>query len=248
MEDVTCGVKTLMRPACLNRLLKSVYAYYPTMKMVIVDDSKDASLSELDLQFYPHVKYIRAPYDTGLGACRNIMVDAIETKYTVYLDDDFVFIAETQLEKFHAVLAAGKADLVGGQYKEKGSFRLYHGLFHRENGLLTYVRANRGEAAVPFGQLDEVRFKYVDVVNNFFMARTDLLQEVRWDGELKINTHTEFFLRASEQMRIAYCPEVHVYHRQVRNREYSKLRFRRYREIALRKHGIHHVKFEGKWG
>jgi glycosyltransferase involved in cell wall biosynthesis len=242
MDDVTCGIKTLLRPACLDRLLTSIFKKYPDMKVVVVDDGKE-DLSIVFADQWPTVQYIKVSYDTGLGACRNIMVDAIDTKYTVYLDDDFVFIKDTKLETFREILESGKVDLIGGQYKEHGSFRLYHGLLEQKGDTLHYHRQSWREARVGSAQ-----FSVVDIVNNFFMAKTDQLQSTRWDSELKINTHTEFFLRACAQMRIGYCPEVHVHHAQKRNKAYNKLRARRFREIGLKKHGIEHVRFHGKWG
>jgi len=250
VQDVTCGIKTLMRPDCLLRLLDSIYRFYPDMRCVIVDDSQQPTLPAN----YAHrdkINYITTDYDIGLGPGRNVMIDNVDTKYCVYLDDDFVFTNKTQLELMKGVLDTGKADLVGGQVRERGHFRLYHGLLDVQGSVLTYRRAAYGKELIPLNSDGQgVEIKYVDIVLNFFMARTDLLQQVKWDPELKINTHSEFFMRAKDQMKIAFCADCHVNHnRKGAQPGYGKLRKRPHRKIGLQKHGIRTCKFVGgRWG
>lgn len=245
VSRITCGIKTFERPRSIDRLLSSIYRYYPTIRCVVVDDSRQPSL---DPEKWPHVTYVRLPFDTGLGAGRNAMIDAVETDYCLYLDDDHNFIGATQLAKLQAVLDADLADLAGGQFKERGRhFRLYHGLLEIEGETLHYRREARWQKSIPF-EGRPLAFYGVDIVNNFFLAWTDLLREVRWDPELKINTHTEFFLRARKKLRIVFVPEVHVYHNQDRpNEEYAKYRHRRFRPAALAKHGVRRCRYHGRW-
>jgi hypothetical protein len=86
-----------------------------------------------------------------------------------------------------------------------------------------------------------------DIVVNFFMARTDLLQQVRWSDDLKINTHSEFFWRAHKQMRVAYTGSVTIGHRAERHKEYNKLRHRRHINKAMELHGIKRLVRHGSW-
>lgn len=245
VSQITCGIKTFERPESIQRLLTSIYRMYPTIRCVVVDDSREPSL---DPAAWPHVNYIRLPFDTGLGAGRNAMIDAVETPYCLYLDDDHVFVGPTQLAPMQYILDKGEADLVGGQFRERGDhFRLYHGLLEVRDGTLYYKRDQRWIKSIPYPGAN-LRFYSVDIVNNFFLARTDLLQQVRWDPDLKINTHTEFFLRARNQMRIVYCPSVHVFHNQDRpTAEYTKYRNRRFRPIGLAKHGVQRCRYQGQW-
>lgn len=247
MQDVTCGIKTLMRPASLRQLLDSIYRMYPKMRCVVVDDGKTPALA----RSYPHwskIKYIKLPFDTGLGESRNVMIDAVDTKYCVYLDDDFFFTPKTNLAIMQQALDENKADLVAGKVREGKRCRLYHGLLQIQQGTLIYKRAvHRRSSILVAGE--KIPLVFVDVTLNFFMGRTELLQQVKWDSELKINTHTEFFIRAKDKMRIAFCPAIEVAHKHVGNMAYKKLRFRKYRMRGLAKHGITKVKFiGGKWG
>lgn len=243
MQDVTCGIKTILRPELLRRLLDSIYAYYPSMRCVIVDDGRTPSLPAA-YKVDPRITYIRMPYDTGLGACRNVMIDAVETPYCVYLDDDFIFSPATNLHAMQGILYQDAADLIGGQYREGGRYRLYHGLLEIKDGTLYYRRKTRGHKDVVVGGIT-YPLQYVDLVLNFFMARTDLLKQVKWDPELKINTHTEFFLRACKVMRIAFCPLFAVLHKPARPPGYSELRTRKFRMVGMKKHGVTKVQYTG---
>jgi glycosyltransferase involved in cell wall biosynthesis len=239
--DVTCGIKTLMRPNVLRRLLTSIEQAYPDMKSVVVDDSPEPDSGMAD--GFPNVQYIYVGYDLGLGASRNIMIDAIDTKYTVYLDDDFYFFKNTRLEKFRDVLENSNIDLIAGAVTEHARIRSYHGLLQKKGETLVCTRSNRGTVEVA-----GLTCQLVDVTLNFFMARTDKLRTVKWDPELKINTHTEFFLRAKDAMKIAFTPEVVVGHRPATIPAYTALRKRPYRQRGLQKHGITRTRYVGKWG
>ena len=249
MEDVTLGIKTLLRPDSLKKLLTSIQTYYPGINIVVVDDGKTPSLTDAEASQYPNLNYLKVAFDVGIGGGRNIMIDAIETPYTVYLDDDFVFNDSTDLTKFREILEQDVADIVGGGCTEKGRTRRYHGKLVIEGDVLHYVSGNLGEGHV-LSQItnEKISYEHVDILLQFFMGKTAVLKKLKWDSELKICTHTEFFIRACKECRIAYCPDVWVHHAQTRHPEYNSFRNRNDRAESLRKHGITSCKFHGKWG
>jgi glycosyltransferase involved in cell wall biosynthesis len=241
IPDLTLGIKTLLRPNCLFRLLESISTFYPGTKIVIVDDGPEPM--QFQQAAAPEVQYIKLPYDTGLGASRNVMIDAVKTPYFCYLDDDFVFTLETHLDWMLDPIRAGQADLVGGQFWEGTRYRLFHGLLEMDGTTLVYKQGNRGV----FGCYGRT-YERVDIVNNFWVGRTEHVRQTGWDPELKINTHTDFFLRASKRMQIAYCRDASILHQQVREPVYNQLRNRRFRAKVWAKHGITASKKIGAWG
>jgi glycosyltransferase involved in cell wall biosynthesis len=244
VDRVTFGVKTLLRPHLLRRLVASARAAYPAVPWVIVDDSPAAHPDVFAAADLPAgSKYVRLPFDSGLGAGRNRMAAEVETPYCLYLDDDFVFTPETKVERFVAVLDAAAADLVGGACRDPGRTRQYHGLLVRDGETLVFDRAAHPGGGVVAG----VPIDYVDITVNFFLARSDALRRVGWDPELKVNTHVEFFLRAKDELRIAYTPAVAVGHRPERPPGYRELRGRRYFDLALAKHGVKRCVYKGQW-
>lgn len=249
MDDVTLGIKTLMRPDSLIRLLDSIQTYYAGINIVIVDDGKSPSLTDIEASNYPNLKYIKADFDVGIGVGRNIMIDAVDTPYAVYLDDDFVFIDSTDLTKFRELLAQNVADIVGGGCTERGRTRRYHGKLNIEDNVLHYISGNLDEGYIFSRQTNEkISYERVDILLNFFMGKTDILKKLKWASDLKICTHTEFFIRACKECRIAYCPDVWVHHAQTRHPEYNNFRNRNDRAASLAKHGVTSCKFHGKWG
>ncbi len=83
---VTFIIKTHDRPQCLRKLLDSLRLYYPTTHVLVADDG------ELSLRTRQHASshIVELPYDVGLSAARNAMLERVKTPYFVTLDDDFV--------------------------------------------------------------------------------------------------------------------------------------------------------------
>ncbi len=247
-SKITCGIKTFERPACIVRLLDSIQKYYPGIQCVVADDSEKPSI---DHNRWPNLTYIRMPFDSGFSAGRNATLDATCTPYYLCLDDDFVFEDATRLDWMQAILDADKADLVGGQCRElrrgQSYFRQYHGQI-KQRGSTLHLRRPAQACTRMLVQGHTLKYFPADITLNFFLARTELLKDIRWDAELKVNAHLEFFLRAMYKMRIVFCPDVHVLHIGDRpSKKYNTLRGRAYWPLALQKHGITDVKYQGRW-
>lgn len=230
MKNITAIIKTFERPASVKRLVESIRRYYPDLRILVGDDSKEP-------QEVPGAELLALPHDIGLSAGRNRLVDAVETEYTLLLDDDFVFEPATRIELLLAALEAG-FDLASG----KVSGGEYHGLLMRAGETLHCLR-------------DEKRrmhngYPVYDMTWNFFLARTAALREVRWDEELKLAEHTDFFLRAMQRpLLVTHVPQVNVGHMQEHTPNYAKYRQRGiyYRIRFLQKHGlVRLVKFNGE--
>jgi len=235
--DLSLMVKTLLRPHCLRELLKSIRTRYPDIPVIVADDSPEPT-PEIGREY--GATYEVFEHDAGPGACYNWMVDRIETPYTVLLDDDFVFGRKTRLENFLPHLEA--VDLVGGAiwHVKKGAFQDFVGYITPEG-----LDRNRIEAP---------GLHRVHVTMNFFAAKTDVLRAVRWDEDLKVCRHEDFFLRFNgfvpggekvEGYHAGYSPDVVVNHRPRPRREegghrYADYRRKRYPEYA----GM----FKAKWG
>lgn len=186
IHDFTFMIKTLLRPEALGRLLPTLRAFYPDTPVMIADDSPDP---------YPEVakgfdcEYFTYPYDIGIGHCYNDMLDKIKTPGVVLLDDDFIFSKQTEVEKLWAWVASGLYDLVGGRVwnTTRRDFQGFVGFFYSDGENITSLKK------VP---QDKVRtIKQVDITMNFWAASTESLRRVRWNEELKVCRHEDFFLR-----------------------------------------------------
>jgi glycosyltransferase involved in cell wall biosynthesis len=230
MEHVTAIIKTFERPQFLNRLLDSVRQYYPDLPILIADDSSvPTSVKHTGVQTY------RLPYDSGLSAGRNFLVDKVQTKYFLLLDDDFIFTEKTKLETLMSLLDRDiDLDIIGGEVWDRptGPWNF--------NGLLATAEFKH---AVKRNQWLERRDGYTvcEIIPNFFMARTERIRSVKWDPRLKLSEHVDFFVRCKGVLKVGFTSSVCIDHdRRGAPPGYSSKRGRgsMYHRIYQAKHGF----------
>ncbi|XP_008575640.1 PREDICTED: beta-1,4 N-acetylgalactosaminyltransferase 1 isoform X2 [Galeopterus variegatus] len=205
---VTIATKTFLRYDRLRALIASIRRFYPTVTVVIADDSdKPERVSG------PHVEHYLMPFGKGWFAGRNLAVSQVTTKYVLWVDDDFVFTARTRLERLVDVLERTPLDLVGGAVREISGFATtYRQMLTVEPGapgLGNCLRQRRGFHHELVGFPGCV---VTDGVVNFFLARTDKVREVGFDPRLSRVAHLEFFLDGLGSLRVGSCSDVIVDH------------------------------------
>lgn len=220
MKNCTAIIVTFNRVNCLNNLIESIRKYYD-MPIIIVDNGEGGKITGKG------IKYYKVPFDSGLSYSRNFAVEKAKTKYILVLDDDFEFTKETKIEEL--IKLTDKFDIVGGDVAGLN----YNGLLEQEDGVLRYIKGDRGEIE---------GYKLYDLVLNFFVATKELLEKYKWDEDLKIAEHTDFFLKA-RGLKITYNPNVKVTHKQERTKDYAKFRSRgkEYMQLFMEKNNIRKI-------
>jgi hypothetical protein len=200
LRQLTALVKTFERPRILRRLLASVRRLYPTLEVVVVDDSRTP---------VPHegVKTITMPYDSGVAAGRNEGLRHVTSKYVLLLDDDVVFSRHTRLGHALALMERHpQIDIMGGQLIDLPFFKARWSADASDAIFPTDARP-----AVPLGSSVgglAVRAK----VPTFFIARRDRLALVPWDAKLKRIEHADFFTRALGVLTTVFNPDLVAFH------------------------------------
>jgi glycosyltransferase involved in cell wall biosynthesis len=223
---LTFIVKAYERPNCLNRLLRSLSDVYPAYSVIVLDDSSSPLANPDELtSFNLKISYIRAKPDVGLSAGRNILVDSVLTPFVILLDDDFVMHEELYSERspggklasLVSALVDGEFDIVGGCVDStQGSAWSYslarEGPTKEHEGgwmkLVADVPCSLAEIPPrpPDYTTEDTSCWRVDMILNFFLARTSFLREVQWDPELKLGEHEDFFLRVKDSGgKVAMC-------------------------------------------
>ncbi len=233
---LTAIVKTFERPRSLDRLVRSIRRYYPSLRVLVGDDSMTP---------YPRrdVEYVRLPVDVGAAAGRNALLDLVATPYFVSLDDDFAFTDETQLERLLDTLRRHEAALVAGdlvECKQKFAWRVerrrevYQGVIRREGDSLRLLRGHAGSVGDAF---------QCDVTPRFFVARADAIRRIGgWFAPLKADDHQELFLRLkSADLRVLHRPDVVVEHWPERPEVYAAFRARDGAPLVARRHGLRRI-------
>lgn len=218
-SQVTITTKTFLRYRELNVLINSIRKFYPEIKIIIADDSitTEKVLGE-------NIEHYIMPPGQGWFAGRNLALSQVDTKYFLWVDDDYVFSNSTQIEKFVEIMEkVPELDVVGGSV---GSNQFY---FHfkyeegneEEGGCLRRM-LNRKHQSVPgFNGC-----YFVDGVVNYFLARTEAVRRVGFDPFLKRVGHTEFFIDGLGKLLLASCKGLSVGHQpKKRQAKYRHFRF-----------------------
>ncbi len=181
ISDLTIVIKTFERPYAVKRLVRSIQRRYDQANILVVNDSKNPA--RLD-----GVENLIMPYDTGISAGRNAALDRIQTRYLLLLDDDFVFSRRQKLGYLISQMKEHDSiDILGGRCIDLPFYILH--------GFQDIPVPSPAEPKTPLNRMLG-KNRVVDKVQNYFIARTEALSRVRWNNDLKIMEHTEFFTRA----------------------------------------------------
>lgn len=198
VSRVTALIKTFERPYAVKRLVHSLQRVYPTLRIVVVDDSRRPTLLE-------GVHHVHLPFDSGASAGRNRGLDEIITPYFLLLDDDFVSSSLQRISAWIEFLDRHpEVDILGGRCIDLP----LHSRHPQERGPLF---EGLPQPKIPLGTKIE-HCEVVDKVQNFFVARTDAVRKVGWNEALKTSEHAEFFMRARGTLVTAFDPDMHILH------------------------------------
>jgi hypothetical protein len=233
---LTAVIKTFERPECLRKLLISLRSYYPSIPVIVVDDSR-RPLPDRD--FDANVRYIHTEFDIGLSEGRNRGVELVKTEHVLLLDDDIVFVDQTRLDRLQSTLMRGDFDIVGSQTIEREKSRgQFCGIFEFvEDDLIMRMGQNRG---APLNK------PIYDFCPNVFVARTDFLRANPWAPQLKLREHWEFFYRIYQKRpgSVTVREDVQVHHHPVSPAGYDHYRRRSkdFLSVGLAMHGLRDLK------
>ncbi|XP_017343502.1 beta-1,4 N-acetylgalactosaminyltransferase 1 isoform X1 [Ictalurus punctatus] len=204
---VTIATKTFLRYDKLQDLIDSIRQFYPTVTIVIADDSEHPKPVT-----GPYIEHYTMPFKKGWFAGRNLAVSQVTTKYVLWADDDFIFTSKTRLEKMVDVLEHTNLDLVGGAVREvTGYTATYRNIISSEkggeDGDCLHIRRGFYHALEGFPNC-----VVTDAVINFFMARTDKVRQVGFDPRLARVAHLEFFIDGLGVLHVGSCDDVIVNH------------------------------------
>ena len=207
-ERVTIATKTFERYDKVIRLIDSVLKYYPSLTIIVADDSVNFHTIRKK-----NVLHYRMPPQIGWFAGRNLVVSQVMTEYLVWVDDDFVFDKNTKLELFMEKLDRLdlRLDLVAGHVVSPGKTGSCGSCLQVEMDREGYcVTVNR---SCSLGPLDGYpQCVLVDRALNFFMARTKSVHEIGFDPHFNHIGHTSFFIDGYHTLRSACCSDVSIGH------------------------------------
>ena len=222
-ENVTIMFKSFERQKQARALVKSIWKYYPGVRIVIADDSSKPleipgeAGDEL-------ITIIQMPFNSGLSKGLNLALAEIQTPFLVRLDDDVLFTRRTDLAgELHFLMEHPEVDLVGMPWIDacksvstKRDIKVYWRIDMREAPL---------RLKIPHGtKLDEDHV-VLGKTSNAFLARTDSIKKVGWDNHIRMIDHHDFFFRAAGVLVSVLSLSSVLYH----NHNYFSPEYNRYR-------------------
>lgn len=250
MNDVTFIIKTFERPECIKRLVKSIYKYYKDAIVLIGDDSKISCKKYIEQKYYDkNIKVYELPKDCGLSYGRNYLLNEVKTKYFVLLDDDFMFDKKTNIEEALEIINNKNIDILGGFIR---NYKIVHSIFDRiivlgqlvfryelASNYIGKIRQNGKTLFVDYEKFRFPDYEEVDLVMNFFIAKTESVLRSKWDDDLKLQEHTAFFYKAQlNGLKVAFTNKLSIRHMPVQLKAYSSFRGRNFSKIFMEKNNI----------
>jgi GR25 family glycosyltransferase involved in LPS biosynthesis len=228
------------RPVHLRQAIRSIREFYPDLELIIVADQEVTDTNRRIMAEDPYIKFHwLGLWDAGVSVMRNLGRDLNHKKYTLVLEDDFVFTKDTKIEHMREVLEHDQAAAVccGALY--------YFGRLRWFANKINLDEKNKIYETIPIRKPEwryagSTKYFYAEYCFNFFMMKTDA--GLRWDDELKIAIeHIDFFIRLKKagKWKVAFTPEVSAIHNCTHpNKQYAADRTRyKYWERFYEKHG-----------
>jgi beta-1,4-N-acetylgalactosaminyltransferase 2 len=241
-QVVTVIMKTFQRPQTAARAVEHLRRWYPEIRLLVGDDSREA------LAFsHPQAEVIRLPFDCGISRGRNALLERVETEYFLLMDDDHWFSRQTRLGRMLEIVERERFDILACHvWFRRHTERMFPK--RRLNDFFLNLRLEGGTFELLEAHHQKTRsWSVCDLVENFFIARTDRVRELGgWDDRLKVSEHADFFIRAKRLgLKVGYTPlagvdHVHI-HKERASQDYAP--FRGYRQDEFRRlwlsiHGI----------
>jgi hypothetical protein len=200
LPDLTAVIKTFERPPIVRRLVASIRRLYPTLRIVVVDDSREPVALE-------GAETVAMPYDSGIAAGRNEGLRHVATKYVLVLDDDYVLYRQTRLDDALALMERyPEIDIMGGQLVDLPLFTT-----RPLRAVAGSIFPTSAKARTPIGS-SIGGLTVCEKVPTFFIARTERVALVSWDPALKRIDHGDFFTRAFGVLTTTFNPNLKCFH------------------------------------
>lgn len=249
-SEVAIGIKTFMREETLFRVLDSIEKYFPfSYKLYIADDgdiSEEKEYRYQQLEAQGHV-ITRLPFNAGLSAGRNEIIRRVTEDYILITDDDIMLNDSESISRMKEILdsepdiglCAGMIYQEGGE--PFGGKEYSQGLMLEIDNNVLYRYKSNGNLS----KLNGMIFNYADQVVNFFLAKREVFDDVRWDDRIKIEyEHMDFFLELKKtgwkaavclNTKLTHCHSLKIDPAYVRHRRSAPMQY------FYAKHGIGNI-------
>jgi hypothetical protein len=199
---------TIARDEILLKVLPS-YLQYP-VKLYLLDQgtpTKEKDKYYTELRSKGH--FIEYANDIGLSAARNYLLDQVEEEFIFMTEDDIELTTNpySLFQKFWN----NNLGILGGLLIRNGKEQHYEYALELKDNILNYVISDK-----------------IDLCLNFFLAKKKVFDDIRYDENLKLCEHTDWFLRLKElnKWKVDYTRNLQGIHHTFKPQNYMNYRGR----------------------
>tara|TARA_Y100000590_G_scaffold465909_1_gene639613 strand:- start:922 stop:1785 length:864 start_codon:yes stop_codon:yes gene_type:complete len=198
INNLTIGIKTFIRPKCLDFCIRNIVKNYPNIKIIIGDDSDkiDKKKNKKIINKYSNnnIIYIDLPFDSGISKGRNEIVKKCKTDYILILDDSRSITKNTQIDKMlQFLIDKPEYDLIGGVIPTRGKYAGNYDHYFLNSKIKNNKIIINYTSELPKINYNKLKVYECNLCNNIFIAKTKKLKKYKWDDKLKVGEHELFF-------------------------------------------------------
>ena len=203
IDQVTFIYKSFERQSMARRLYFNIQRYYPGARVIIADDSEEPLGFE-----GPQI--IHLPFNSGLSKGIQSALDAVETPYTVRMDEDELLTPctgwghELNFLQHHPMVDLCAVNLRSPRLRSP------------EKLTQDYVMFTMDEAPKRLRITHGTEIGYEHIVfgktPNTFLIATDKYRSIGYDENIRMIDHHEFFLRAAGNLVSCVNRKSFVFH------------------------------------
>lgn len=239
MINIAIIYTTFLRDALFQQTIQSILGLREEKQISFVLLIGDQNLRGPQLsQQLLYKNYIRVnithfflPFDCGVSFARNYLMQYashLGISYCLLTADSIAFTTET-INRLPAAIQFlqnhPKAGILGFDLKDRVPWE--YNMDIRNN---SFFISKPGPLQTD--PLTGLRFNYCDICRQFFLAKTDTLLSVKWDEQLKIGEHEDFFWRYKlAGHKVCWTPDITGQYIDYKPAEYVKYRNRQYTEF-----------------
>ncbi|MCR5450713.1 MAG: nucleotidyltransferase family protein [Solobacterium sp.] len=206
-KNVTFIVKSFERKNLAKGLCRNITHYYPGVRIIIADDSKEPLQINMD-----NVTVLHLPFRSGLSAGLKKALEQVRTPYVMRMDDDELLTVRSKVHRELQYLEEHQEiDLIG--FGHTTAVRLHS----PQENFREYYRQPMNDALrplkIPHMTKPDRNHIILAKTANIYIARTEKLREVGFDEHIRVIDHHEFFWRAAGVITCAAALDTVVFHR-----------------------------------
>jgi GT2 family glycosyltransferase len=228
MAKIAILYTTFMRDDLMVKSLQSIVSNYTKDYILLVGDQNPTE-DKINMVSNEQSFYYGLPFDCGLSYARNYLAQEASRLGCDYclLTADSIILNKTLFDKLPKIIeflsAQPERGLVGFDINNRVKWEFNLAL---DNAFVVNLANDTLEE-------NGIKYKKCDICRNFFLVKTEVLIKNKWDDELKLCEHEDWFWRLKKETnyQVFFTYYIAVDYINDRNTEYNKYRGRAYSEF-----------------